>query len=359
MKQKKLLLAGSHGATTGLSIVEEIRSRNLDWDIYWIGRKHAGERNKDHSLEFKILPEKGVKFYHLNSGKIENKFTRYTIPSLLKIPLGFIQSLLILLKIKPNLTLSLGGASGSLVSFWSWVLGIPVIVHEQTSSAGRANIISAKFAKKIAISRETSEKFFPVKKTILTGNPINRKVIDAFIDEAKSEAKTILITGGSRGSTWINKAIKPILNDLFERFFVIHQTGSEDFASFKEITNERYLCVDQFNPGEWYSILEKADIVISRAGANSVSELIALKKPSILIPIPWSYLNEQTENAKYMQSLGLARILPQKDLNHERLMNEINKLNSDYSEIILKTKDVKSPDINASSKLVDLIEDYI
>lgn len=359
MKPKKLLLAGSHGATTGLAIIEEIKSRNLDWKISWVGRKHAGERNNNHSLEFKIFPKLGVKFSHLNSGKIENKFTRYTIPALLKIPFGFIQALVLLLKIRPNLTLSLGGASGSLISFWSWVLKIPVIIHEQTASAGRANLFSAKFAKKIAISRESSEKYFPANKVMLTGNPISKNIINLINKPKNSEVKTILITGGSRGSTWLNNAIKPILNDLLNKYYVIHQTGDDDLNSFKEIQNEKYLCVGQLEPDAWASILEKSDICVSRAGANSISELIALKKPSILIPIPWSYLNEQQKNAEYMENLGLARILPQKDLTSEKLESEINKLINDYSEVVEDTIDLVSPDINASEKLIDSLEKYI
>ncbi|MDP1760304.1 MAG: glycosyltransferase, partial [Candidatus Woesebacteria bacterium] len=223
MEPRKLLLAGSHGATTGLAIIEEIKSKNLDWEVFWVGRKHAGERNKSHSLEFKILPKLGVIFYHLESGKIENKFTRYTIPALIKIPFGFLQALALLLKIRPDLTLSLGGASGSLVSFWSWVLGIPIIVHEQTASAGRANIFSSKFAKKIAISREASQKYFPKDKVVLTGNPISKNIINIINKPKNSEVKTILITGGSRGSTWLNNAVRPILDDLLKKYFVIHQ----------------------------------------------------------------------------------------------------------------------------------------
>lgn len=359
MKQKKLLLAGSHGATTGLSIIEEIKSKNLDWEIYWIGRKHAVERNKNHSLEFKILPKLGVKFYHLTSGKIENKFTRYTIPSLLKIPFGFIQSLILLIRIRPNLTLSLGGASGSLVSFWSWVLKIPIIVHEQTASAGRANIFSSKFAQKIAISRKTSQEYFPKEKIVLTGNPINKKIISLINKPSSPKVKTILITGGSRGSSWLNNAVRPILFDLLENYFIIHQTGDEDLESFKKIDNEKYLCIGQIEPEEWSVVLDKSDIVISRAGANSVSELIALKKPSILIPIPWSYLNEQTENAKYMEELGLAVILHQKDLTADKLREEINKLVNSYPEIVKKNPYIISPDINASEKLLDLVLKYI
>ena len=173
------------------------------------------------------------------------------------------------------------------------------------------------------------------------------------------EVRTILITGGSRGSSWLNNAVKPTLNDLSEKYFIIHQTGNEDLDKFKDIKNDKYLCIGQVEPVEWFSILEKSDIALSRAGANSISELITLKKPSILIPIPWSYLDEQTENAKYMEGLGLARILPQDKLTSEKLEEEIGKLISDYSEIIKNTINLVSPDVFASKNLVDLVCEYI
>ena len=106
-------------------------------------------------------------------------------------------------------------------------------------------------------------------------------------------------------------------------------------------------------------IFSKSDIVISRSGANTVWELLALKKPSILIPIPWTYNNEATENAKYMESSGLARILPQKELTPQRLLTEIEKLIEDYPVILKKTEGVTSPDILASKKIVDILEESI
>lgn len=356
---KKLVLAGSHAATTAISVVEELKKRKLDLEIHFIGKKYASEGSKTFSLEFNSLPHYGVKFHNLESGKIQTKFTRHTIPALFKIPFGFFQSFFILKRINPDLVLSFGGAAGALVSFWAWVLKIPVILHEQTSTAGRANKFSSKFAKKIAVSRESSYKYFPKEKTVLTGNPINKEIVKLSFAKRRDEVKTILITGGSRGSTWINNAVKPILPRLLQKYFVIHQTGEADFDNFKDIKSERYLRIPQAGPNEWVKILEKSDLVVSRAGANTVSELIALKKPSILIPIYWSYLNEQNENALYMQSLGLATIIHQKQLGPERLLDEIVKMISNYMRIIRDTRRVVSKDLTASENLVDLLEENL
>lgn len=366
MEQKKLLLTGSHAGSTAIAVIEEIKKRNLDWELHWIGKQFASEGSTIETLEYKNISKLGVIFHNLESGKIQTKFTRYTIPSILKIPLGFIKGYKLVKEIKPNLTLSFGSAAGAIVSFWSSFKNIPVIIHEQTATAGRANIISSYFAKLILISRETSLPFFSKNKTKLVGNPMNEKVLNVDAIKRNTHVKSILITGGSRGSTWINNAVKPILPRLLEKYFVIHQTGEANFSEFEQFKNEiltkdneKYFCFGQTKPSNMAEILLKSDIVVSRAGANTVWELIALKKPSVLIPIPWTYNDEQTENAKYMKNLGLASILLQKELSAQKLLIEIEKLIENYPTIIEKTKDIVSPDINASNELVNILKDNI
>lgn len=347
MNRKKLLLAGSHAGSTAIAIVEEIKKRNIDWEIHWVG------------MEYKSLTKLGVIFHSLESGKIENKFTKNTIPSLLKVPVSLIRGYKLTKEINPDLTFSFGSAAGAIISFWSSILSIPVIIHEQTATAGRANLISSYFAKKILLSRESSGHFFNKHKTELTGNPLNNEIIKYVKDVKPKYVKSILITGGSRGSTWINDAIKPILPKLLEKYYVIHQTGVGKIEEFNKIINDRYFVFETVNPKIMAEIFSKSDIVISRSGANTISELVALKKPSILIPIPWTYNNEQTENSKFIENLGLARILPQKELSAQKLFAEIEKLIEDYPLIIAKTKDIISPDIFASKKVVDILENEI
>ncbi|MEK7536694.1 MAG: UDP-N-acetylglucosamine--N-acetylmuramyl-(pentapeptide) pyrophosphoryl-undecaprenol N-acetylglucosamine transferase [Patescibacteria group bacterium] len=343
----KLLLAGSHAGSTAIAVIEEIRKRNLNYEIHWLG------------MEYDNLLKIGVIFHHLDSGKIENKTTKHTIPSLLKIPLSFYKCRKLVKEINPDLVLSFGSAAGALVSFWANMLKIPVIIHEQTATAGRANIFSSYFAKLVLISRESSFPFFNKHKTNLVGNPINNYIIRSIKEKPNTKVKTILITGGSRGSTWINNAVKPIIPSLLERYYLIHQTGKGKLEEFSEIKDDKYFAFEQTNPKNMAEILIKSDIVIARAGANTVSELTVLKKPSILIPIPWTYNDEQTENAKYMKNLGLARILVQKELTAQKLLSEINKLVNNYSAIVKNSIDIVSPDLMASEKIVDILEDEI
>lgn len=359
MQKKKLLFAGSHAGSTAIAVIEEIKKRNLDWEIHWIGRRYAEEGKTTETLEYKNLSKYGVIFYNLDSGKIQTKFTRHTIPALLKIPFGFIKGYRLINEIKPDITFSFGSAAGAISAFWSSVLNVPVLIHEQTATAGRANILSSYFAKKILVSRESSYKYFNKNKLVLVGNPTNKIVLKNINTKRNIRVKSILITGGSRGSKWINDAIKPILPTLLEKYFVIHQTGDAEIEKFTNLKNEKYYCFGQTDPANMAEVKAKADIVISRAGANVVADLIALKKPSILIPIPWSYNDEQRENARFMEELGLARIIEQKDLTPQRLFSEIEDLIINYPALIKKTENIVSPDIHASEKVVDIIIENI
>lgn len=347
MQSKKLLFAGSHAETTALAVTQEIKKRKLNWEIHWLGKNN------------KNISDLGVINHIFESGKIENKFTKNTLTKLLKIPSDFIKAKKIIKQINPDLALSFGSSAGAISVFWSYFLGIPTIIHEQTATAGRANIISSYFAKKILISRESSFKYFSKNKTELVGNPLNSEVLKYLGLERNKRIKSILITGGSRGSTWINDAILPLLPRLLEKYFMLHQTGEKNIKEFKNIVNEKYLPFGQVSPEEMIEVIFKSDLVISRAGANTVSELIALKKPSILIPIPWTFNDEQQKNAEFMESLGLARILPQKDLTSQKLLAEIDIMIEEYPKIIKQTGNIVSPDLHASEKLVDLLESYL
>jgi len=239
--------------------------------------------------------------------------------------------------------------------------GIDPIKSQEITGAlkGRANIISSYFAKKVLISRESSFKFFNKSKTELVGNPLNIEIFKYLDLERNKRIKSILVTGGSRGSTWINDEVFPLLPQLLEKYFILHQTGEKNLDKFKSVVSENYLSFGHVTSKEMIEVISKSDLIISRAGANTVSELIALKKPSILIPIPWSFNNEQQKNAEYMQGLGLARILPQKDLTAQKLLSEIDAIVEDYPAILKRTENITSPDLTASEKLVEILLRYI
>ncbi len=364
----KILLTGGHAATTGIAVVEEIRRKEKlkNAEIYWIGSQTAIEGSKISTIESRIFPKIGVKFIPIVAGKIQTKFTSHTIPSILKIPLGFIQALWFLLKIKPNVVLSFGGYSSFPVVFWSWVFRIPVILHEQTVAAGRASISSAFFATKIALSRPDSQKYFPESKSVVTGNPLMTNILNVKPKDSPGSPPTILVIGGSRGSNFINELIVDIAKPLLAGFTLIHVTGEADFEKiekFKESLSSdlkknymTYLSVNPLEIGDCYS---RADLIISRSGANSVSEILYARRPAILIPLPRTFMNEQVKNAKYAQSFGFCSVFLESEAAPLSIVKEINRLINDWQKIVGNAVEKTNPDVNASSKVVNILQEYI
>lgn len=199
---------------------------------------------------------------------------------------------------------------------------------------------------------------------MIIGNPISKKILAIKKNQAGGRRINILVTGGSRGSKIINKTIEKILPKLLRKYRIIHQTGFMDMKRFatkkKNLPKElakNYFIYPFVSAEKWPEIFNSADIIISRAGANIVSEIIYAKKTSILIPLPFSYLDEQTVNAKYAQELGLAKILEEENLNPMILENLI-KYQVLHKDEILK-KETVSFDRGADKRMVDLIESFL
>ena len=357
----KIILTGGHAGTTALSVIEEIKNKKLNWEIHWIGPKNAMEGKRSLSLEFKYFSKLNIKIHSIIFGKLQRRFSAWTLLSLFKIPVGFVQALYFLIKIKPFVVLSFGGFASFPVVILSKLFKIPVLIHEQTAVAGRANILSAKFADKILLSRALSERYFPKNKCLIVGNPILAQYFKDNKNLQKSDRKTLFIVGGSRGSQQINKVIKQILEKLLDKYNIIHITGELDYNQFSKIkTNlstgksRYYSLFSSIDPHKMLMIYNQANLVICRAGANTVSELIALGKPSIFIPIPFSYLDEQRKNAQYASKYIPTVILDQDGMSTKKLLEGIEYL-------VNPAKPVKKNnylDKEASKKIVDLLNKY-
>lgn len=366
VKNKKVLLTGGHAASSALVVAEEIIKQKKPWDIYWIGFRQSVEGERISTLSSIYFPKYGIKTYGINAGRIQTKWSIQTIPSLLKIPVGFIHARILLSKIKPNIILSFGGFSAFPVVVIGYFMGIPIILHEQTSVVGRANKYSSLFAKKIAVSRETSVKYFPKNKVVITGNPIPFEIEKNQNQKILFKKPIIFITGGQSGSVAINSAIEKILPKLLLKFKVVHLTGLKEEGKFKDVRNnlnqnmkKNYEVYGIVDPGKYNQLFNSSSILISRAGANTVSKIIVAEKPAILIPLPISYLNEQEKNAVFASHFSGARILDQDKLNPEDIIREIEFLRRNWNKINKKIKNYINPDIGASEKIVSLIQKYI
>jgi UDP-N-acetylglucosamine--N-acetylmuramyl-(pentapeptide) pyrophosphoryl-undecaprenol N-acetylglucosamine transferase len=366
MNNTKVLLTGGHAGTTALAVVQEIRSKKetKDWEVFWIGAKQAIEGRKFPTIESSVLPKLGVHTFGINAGRLQRTLTRHTIPSLLKIPVGLVHAFNLVLKIRPQVVLSFGGFAGFPVVLSAWMLRIPIIVHEQTSAAGRSNLASARFAWRVAIARKTSEKFFSSEKTVLTGNPIMKSILEIPPKKKMGDPPVLFITGGSRGAQSINMSVEKLLPDLVNDFVVIHQTGSLDFNQMNKAREglqpklqKRYYVVESIDPLEMHTFFERADIVLGRSGANTVWEVIATKRPAIFIPLPYAYNDEQTANAKFAERFGIGSILEQKFMNADSLQEVLRIVVNEWQDMVDAVIDKKSPDLEGAKNVVDLVQE--
>jgi len=364
-KVNRVLLTGGHAATTAIATVEELIKRGQT-HIYWVGSRKAIEGASVPTLESEALPKLGVSVYPIIAGRLQRRFTIWTIPSLFKIPLGFLHAFLILRRIRPDVILSFGGYAAFPVVVVGHFMRTPILLHEQTAAIGRANKFSAPFADKIAIARLPSAVFFPKGKISLVGNPVMSQTAKVRPKEKLGDPPVIFVTAGSRGSESINNLIKEILTKLLQDFRILHQTGSLDFERFNKLKRnlpsnlrQKYVPFATIDPNKISTFYERADIIISRAGANTVAEIMVVKRPSILIPLPFAYYDEQKKNALFAQKFGVAKVLDQKGLTPEKLLGEIYRTKKDWYKTVAKVKSKTSDDIDAAGKLVDVVEKLV
>jgi len=365
MKQKtKIIITGGH-FTPALALINQIKKVHGNWEIYYFGLKKALENSKQSSYEFETLSQdKQIHFITFNAGKIQRRLTPKSLISLIKIPFSFLIGFYQVLLIKPKIIISFGGNLSVPIITSGWLMKIPTITHEQTSTIGLANKINALFVDKFAVSFPDLSNKSIAKKRIFTGNPIRKEVFNkqpiksSLIYKKWQENKkpVIYITGGKTGSKIINQTIKKTVSLLINKYFVIHQFGLDAETQLKPLKG--YMPIKFITSDEIGWVMNMAKIVISRAGANTVFELLALDKPSVLIPIPWSSKNEQYKNALFLKNQGLAEILPQDKLTKKSLLAKIAKIEKNYKNYQAK-KGFKIDLKTADKNLLELAEEVV
>lgn len=362
----KILITGTH-FTPAQAVIKEVMA-NPDVEISYVGRHFTQEGDATLSAESKILPKIGVKFIPIISGRLQRAFSIYTITSLLKIPIGFVMAPFILLNEKPDIIVSFGGYVAVPVVVWGWLFSIPILIHEQTLVYGLANRISSIFADKIAVSFKSGLIKSP--RFVLTGNPIRKELLtcpstsifEPLIKEAhRKHLPIIYITGGNQGSHSINQSVGGILNHLVKNAFVIHQTGDSKFKDFETLLEKktqlsdpsRYSVHKWINSSDLSYLLHHTDLVISRAGINTLLELSFIGVPTIAIPFPFLNSNEQLANAKYFQQLGLVTVIKQSNLKENILLDTINSILKDLKKYRNRAQQAKQGIIlDAAKRLV-------
>jgi len=329
---KTIIFCGGHHNS---SIPLAKKFKNDGCNIVYVGHKVTQKRNRELSSEYKEVTALGFSFINF----VSPKFYKNNNPLKYLYLFGSLTwSFLILIKYRPCILVSFGGYLALPVAFCGFLNNIPVYSHEQTISPGIANKIIGMFAKKIFLSFPESNKNWKKNKVIIIGNPIRKQIFQHhnlnWLPEDKR--KIIYVTGGSLGAHSINLHIGQIINRLTEKYTVVHQTGdTKEYNDYITMNNlrlqlplsqqkhyiiKRHIGGDEIGSVYWY-----CSLIVGRAGANTISELIVLKKPAILIPLPWSAGQEQLKQAKYLNNNKVVEIFDQNETS-TRLLNLIEKV---------------------------------
>jgi UDP-N-acetylglucosamine--N-acetylmuramyl-(pentapeptide) pyrophosphoryl-undecaprenol N-acetylglucosamine transferase len=319
MTKYKFILSG--GGTGGhiypaIAIANELKLQFPDAEFLFVGAKDKMEMQK--------VPQAGYEIKGLWIAGLQRKLTLQNLMFPLKLASSLLESKRIIKKFKPDVVIGTGGfASGPLLQA-AGSAGIPTVVQEQNSYPGITNKLLSKKANAICVAYQNLERFFPKEKIVLTGNPVRQDLID--IESKRDEAivfygldpnkKTLLVLGGSLGARRINQLIeKELQNFISQDVQVIWQCGKLYFEEYKKYNQPNVKVVDFIERMDF--VYAASDVIISRAGASSVSELCIVGKPVIFIPSPNVAEDHQTKNAQAIVDAKGAILLKESELDSQ------------------------------------------
>jgi UDP-N-acetylglucosamine--N-acetylmuramyl-(pentapeptide) pyrophosphoryl-undecaprenol N-acetylglucosamine transferase len=368
---------GGHVAPA-LAIIEELRRRHgAAVTIGYVGSASG--------LEARAVPQAdpSVQFVGVSSGKLRRSskgirglLTVANVRDALRVPVGVLQSLRAVRSFQPDVVVATGGYVAVPPVIAAGLLRRPVVVHEQTVTFGLANRISGRFATKIALSFDGSLDMVPPKqrgKTVVTGNPVRKEVLSGDSQRAYDtfgvavedrDHPTVFVTGGAQGSRKVNYAIRDALSELTMVAVVIHQCGSADLAELMKhrdglapMGRQRWIVREFLSASDVGDAYALADVVVARSGAGTVTEICALGKPTVFIPLEPTSHDEQTRNAQRVVDAGGAVIVKQADCSAATVLGAIRPILSDSPRRVAMSTGAQSlARPGAVLALADLIE---
>jgi UDP-N-acetylglucosamine--N-acetylmuramyl-(pentapeptide) pyrophosphoryl-undecaprenol N-acetylglucosamine transferase len=354
IKMKRIVLTGGGTAghvTPNIALLPALKREG--YEVHYIGSYDGIER--------KLIEELNIPYYGISSGKLRRYFDPKNFSDPFKVVKGFFEALTLIKKLKPDVVFSKGGFVSVPVVLAAKRKGVPVIIHESDMTPGLANKISIPSAKKVCANFPETVKFLPEGKAVLTGTPIRQELFSGnklrgldFCGFSRNKP-VLLVVGGSTGSVVVNEAVRAVLPVLLEKFQVVHLCG-KDKLDENLIKTPGYVQFEYIKK-ELSDLLEAADVIISRAGANAICELLALRKPHILIPLSAaSSRGDQILNAGSFERQGYSYVLKEEALTKDSLLDAVetvynkrktyieamsqSKLNNSIETIIQLVKDV-------------------
>lgn len=327
MNETKNTLIFTGGGSGGhvmpaLTLIQELKKMNCD--IQYIGGYESIERD--------LVKPYHITYHPIHNGKLRRYLSVENMKDIFKVLIGTLQAFFLLMKFKRQSTLifSTGGFVSIPVVVAGWLQGKRIYIHEQTSRVGLANKIASFFANKVFISFEESKKFFPVNKTVFSGYPLRDECFSDEVKDVVINGKSLLqiqkpimfITGGGNGSLLLNELIKRNLAELKKSYFIIHQVGKAFAEEYQKLNGDDYVALPFVGP-EIIDLFKLSTVTLSRSGAGTVCELIAIGKKSIYVPLKIAQKNEQYFNAVEAKNKLGSIIIEEKDLTDQSFLESL------------------------------------
>ncbi|SFC59985.1 undecaprenyldiphospho-muramoylpentapeptide beta-N-acetylglucosaminyltransferase [Clostridium uliginosum] len=351
MYKYKLIMTGGGTAghvTPNLALVPALKENGFE--IKYIGSKDG--------IEKEIIKKNHIPYFEISSGKLRRYFDIKNFSDPFKVLKGVVDANKILTKEKPDVIFSKGGFVAVPVVIAAYLKKIPVVAHESDMTPGLANKLSAPFCNKLCVTFRESLKFIKNNKGVLTGSPIRQEILSGNRNRGreicgfKDDKEILLIMGGSLGSKIINEEIRRNLKLLLKDFNVIHICGKGNIDNdlLKVVGYKQFEYVTEELP----DFMKTADYIISRAGANSIFEFLALKKPTLLIPLSKkASRGDQILNANSFKKEGYALMLEEEEIKEDVLYNKIIELKNRKDELINAMNSEKAKD--SIDSIIDVI----
>lgn len=351
---KKIIMTGGGTAghvTPNIALMPALKEAG--YDISYIG-SYAG-------MEKGLIEAQGIKYYGISSGKLRRYFDWKNFTDPFKVLKGFFQAIHLIRKIKPNIVFSKGGFVSVPVVLAAKICHVPAIIHESDITPGLANRIAIPRAKKVCCNFPETMKYLPKDKAVLTGSPIRQELFGGSPEKAlkycnfpNHDKPVLLIVGGSSGSRIINEAVRNVLPELLEKFNIIHLCGKGNLKP--ELDSLTGYSQFEYANKELTDMFALCDIVISRAGANSICELLALRKPNILIPLSAAASRgDQILNAKSFKKQGFSVVLEEETLTDKLLLDTVKDTFKNRDKYIKAMEN--SGQVDSIGTVISLIEE--
>ncbi len=350
---KKIILTGGGTAghvTPNIALIPELKKRG--YEIHYIGSKDG--------IEKKLITDLGIPYYEISTGKLRRYFDWKNFTDPFRVLKGFSDARHIIKKIQPNVIFSKGGFVSVPVVIAAKKCKVPAIIHESDMTPGLANKICIPSAVKVCCNFPETVKCLPEGKAVLTGSPIREELFKGNAQSGldfchfDNSKPVLLIIGGSLGSKAVNQAVRNILPDLLKQWQIIHLCGKGNLD--ESLQNTPGYVQFEYIQGELPDLFAAANMVISRAGANAICELLALQKPNILIPLSAAASRgDQILNAKSFKAQGFSYLLEEENVTNESLLTAITTVYDNRQQYIDAMK--QSAMNHAITMIADMLDE--